>query len=93
LLSKKGKGHAPTRWKASWVGKSLDTAYTLQRMDLKISAAAGSYDVKEWPQRLLYEFPEILSIKQIDDGFGQLISLCRELPYRSVQAGQAILII
>ena len=51
----------------------------LRRRPLTAEPAGASYD-EEWLQQLLFITPEILPVGEIDDAFGPVIPLCRELP-------------
>lgn len=51
----------------------------LARVDLSGKSAAGGYD-EAWLQKLLFDHPELLPTEQIEPGFGNVVSLCRELP-------------
>ena len=50
----------------------------LQRTDLKMTSASLHYD-EAWLQKLIHNHPEVLPTNQIEPGFGDLISVCREL--------------
>ena len=54
-------------------------AVPLRRRRLTAGSPASGYD-EDWLQRLLFESPEILPIGEIDEAFGPVIPLCRELP-------------
>ncbi len=43
--------------------------------------AGGRFD-EAWLQKLIYDHPECLPIDQIEPGFDQVVSVCRELPTR-----------
>jgi hypothetical protein len=62
-----------------WVTNGQEPAKALHRADLGAKADSGRYD-EDWLQRLLHGHPEIFPIEQIEPGFGDLRSLCRELP-------------
>jgi hypothetical protein len=55
------------------------SAVVLKRADLDDSGGSESYN-EAWLQRVLYENPQVFPIEQIEPGFGDLISLCCELP-------------
>lgn len=60
-----------------WIDRARQEATSLRRIDLR--AGAATYD-EAWLQALIDVHPEILPVRQIEPGFGRLISLCRELP-------------
>jgi hypothetical protein len=62
-----------------WITEGQEHAKVLRRADLGAKADLGRYD-EDWLQRLLHGHPEIFPIEQIEPGFGDLTSLCRELP-------------
>ena len=53
-------------------------AVPLHRRRLTEEPAGASYD-EEWLQHLLFTTPEILPVAEIDDAFGPVTPLCREL--------------
>lgn len=59
-----------------WIADAQQPAIPLRRVDL---GASSGYDEK-WLQELLHSHPEVFPIGQIEPAFGDLISLCRELP-------------
>jgi len=46
---------------------------------IDFSAKEGLFD-ERWIQKLVFDHPECVPIRQIEPGFGTLISICRELP-------------
>jgi hypothetical protein len=62
-----------------WVTDGQEPAKVLRRADLGAKADPSRYD-EDWLQRLLHGHPEIFPIERVEPGFGDLTSLCRELP-------------
>jgi hypothetical protein len=62
---------------AQWIG-SDGQAHALRRADLS-GKSDGAFS-EEWLQELLHANPGVFPIEQIEPGFGELVSLCRELP-------------
>jgi hypothetical protein len=65
--------------KPLWITGDQRPAKVLEPVDLDPKSGTGEYDEK-WLQTLLYCHPEVFPIEQIEPGFGELISLCCELP-------------
>lgn len=61
-----------------WIGPESRTGVTLSRTDLG-ATTTSSYN-EAWLQELLLQHPQAIPIEQIEPGFGDLISVCRELP-------------
>ncbi len=58
---------------------SSGTAHTLEAVQL---AGAGDADLRHdegWLQRLIFNFPQSLPVRDIDPGFGSLVAVCIEL--------------
>ena len=57
------------------------TALTLKQISFAKSADGDSPSHDEgWLQKLIFRFPHVLSVREIEPGFSQLISICLELP-------------
>ena len=54
-------------------------AIPLRRRRLTTEPGDAAYD-EDWLQRLLFQTPELLPIREIDDAFAPAIPVCRELP-------------
>jgi len=54
-------------------------ATPLNRVELSGKGRGSNYD-EAWPQKLLFNHPELLPTEQIEPGFGDIVSLCCELP-------------
>jgi hypothetical protein len=60
-----------------WITESESTVSLLQRVDFR-ATDNQKYD-EVWLQRLLFNYPALLPVEQIEPGFGTPIPLCREL--------------
>lgn len=52
---------------------------TSSLLPVSIDKGANSFD-ESWLQRLIHENPGCLPVREIEPGFGSLVSICRELP-------------
>jgi hypothetical protein len=62
-----------------WIEAATEQGLALQRLDLKKQEETSPYG-EAWLQQLLHAQPGILPLEQIEPGFGDAVSLCREHP-------------
>jgi hypothetical protein len=60
---------------------SLQKSNTVRALD-RLSPASRNHD-ESWLQALLYRFPQLLPVEEIEPALGSLVSVCTELPTRS----------
>lgn len=58
------------------------TPEKLERISLSKGNRHATYD-EAWLQGLLFRYPDILPVKDLEPGFGDLVPICRELPTNS----------
>jgi hypothetical protein len=56
----------------------LEQSGTVRALD-KVSFDSRAHD-EAWLQKLIYRFPQLLPVTEIEPAFGSLVSVCRELP-------------
>ena len=61
-------------------------AQALTRVTFTSSGACADRHDERWLQNLIFRFPQALPAKEIVPGLGTLVSICLELPIRSLSA-------
>jgi hypothetical protein len=56
------------------------TALALDRLPLVRREPATTSHDEAWLQKLIYRFPQLLPVSEIEPGFGSLMPVCMELP-------------
>jgi hypothetical protein len=56
------------------------TARALDRLPFSKREASSSAHDEAWLQTLIYRFPQVLPVAEIEQGFGRLVPVCMELP-------------